>query len=69
MADKEAAAPMEEKREAANSVSEVDEKGRETASHDGSEFDLVSYHEHNAGRLVVDPECALSLVVRLLVLE
>ncbi|KAI0711544.1 MFS general substrate transporter [Earliella scabrosa] len=56
MADKEAAAPMEEKREAANSVSEVDEKGRETASHDGSEFDLVSYHEHNAGRLVVDPE-------------
>ncbi|EJF58944.1 MFS general substrate transporter [Dichomitus squalens LYAD-421 SS1] len=43
------------------SVSEVDEKGRgpqeSTSQVDvGSEFDLVSYHEHNAGRLVVDPE-------------
>ena len=50
------AAAVSEKQEGANSVSEVDEKGRETASHDGSEFDLVAYHEHNAGRLVVDPE-------------
>ncbi len=45
-----------EKHEVTNSVSEIDEKGRDTASHDGSEFDLVAYHEHNAGRLVVDPE-------------
>ena len=41
------------------SVDEVDEKGQdkqESTSQDGSEIDLVSYHEHNAGRLVVDPE-------------
>nr|ANC28061.1 major facilitator superfamily [Polyporus umbellatus] len=44
-----------EKNEATNSVSEVEERGRD-ASLDGSEFDLLSYHEHNAGRLVVDPE-------------
>ena len=41
------------------SVNDVDEKSQdkqESTSQDGSEIDLVSYHEHNAGRLVVDPE-------------
>ena len=59
MSDHEAtAAAMAEKHDATHSVSEVDEKGRdrESTSQDGSEFDLLAYHEHNAGRLVVDPE-------------
>ncbi|KAI0777512.1 MFS general substrate transporter [Trametes elegans] len=41
------------------SVEDVEEKlqDKDTASsHAGSEFDLVAYHEHNAGRLVIDPE-------------
>ena len=36
-----------------------DEKARVRGSvESGSEIDLLSYHEHNAGRLVIDPECA-----------
>ena len=58
MTDKEALPSMTEKHEAANSVSEVDDKARDSASSQGtSDFDPNSYHEHNAGRLVVDPEC------------
>ncbi|KAI0826521.1 MFS general substrate transporter [Trametes gibbosa] len=43
---------------ATNSVEEVSEKlhDRDSSSNAGSDFDLVAYHEHNAGRLVVDPE-------------
>ncbi|KAI0634985.1 MFS general substrate transporter [Trametes polyzona] len=46
------------KHDASNSMEEVDEKvpEKETASGTESEFDLNSYHEHNAGRLVIDPE-------------
>ena len=58
MAEKDASniATME-KNDAAQSVNEVEEKGRDRASSQaGSEIDLVAYHEHNAGRLVVDPE-------------
>ena len=45
------------KNETTNSIHEVDEKGRDHASSQtGSEFDLFAYHEHNAGRLVIDPE-------------
>ena len=38
------------------------EKNSEGVGHDtngnseGSTIDLLSYHEHNAGRLVIDPE-------------
>ena len=53
MTDKETATM--EKQEATHSMSEADEKGRD-GSPDGSEFDLLAYHDHNAGRLVVDPE-------------
>ena len=46
-----------EKNETTNSIHEVDEKSRDRASSQtGSEFDLFAYHEHNAGRLVIDPE-------------
>ncbi|KAI9058027.1 MFS general substrate transporter [Trametes sanguinea] len=46
------------KNDVSHSVESVNEKGHEkdTSSTTGSEFDFVSYHEHNAGRLVVDPE-------------
>ncbi|KAI0646132.1 MFS general substrate transporter [Trametes meyenii] len=46
------------KQVASNSVEDVNEKfhDKDTASNADSEFDLVSYHENNAGRLVVDPE-------------
>ncbi|KAI0367217.1 MFS general substrate transporter [Pilatotrama ljubarskyi] len=45
------------KNAATNSVEDVDEKLQDKdSSHAGSEFDLVSYHENNAGRLVIDPE-------------
>ncbi|KAH9941295.1 MFS general substrate transporter [Epithele typhae] len=54
MADKSAQDASVEKQEMTQSVSEVNEKG--ASSQAGSEFDLVNYHEHNAGRLVVDPE-------------
>ena len=48
---------MSEKHDAAQSINEVEEKNRDQASsQEGSELDLVAYHEHNAGRLVVDPE-------------
>ena len=30
----------------------------DSGSEEGSEFDLLAYHEHNAGRLVIDPEYA-----------
>lgn len=33
------------------------EAGHDTDAH-SSTIDLLSYHEHNAGRLVIDPECA-----------
>ncbi|KAH9855655.1 MFS general substrate transporter [Lenzites betulinus] len=49
----------EAKNGATNSVEEVAEKLHDkdaSSSNAESEFDLVSYHEHNAGRLVVDPE-------------
>ncbi|TFK90089.1 MFS general substrate transporter [Polyporus arcularius HHB13444] len=56
MSDKEALATTE-KQEATNSVSEVDHKAHDSgSSQDGSDFDPYTYHEHNAGRLVVDPE-------------
>ncbi|OSD07822.1 MFS general substrate transporter [Trametes coccinea BRFM310] len=46
------------KNDVSHSVESVNEKGHEkdASSTTGSEFDFVSYHEHNAGRLVVDPE-------------
>ncbi|KAI0746560.1 MFS general substrate transporter [Daedaleopsis nitida] len=58
MQGQESALPTNEKHEAANSVSEVDEKGhdRQSPSQASAEFDPVTYHEHNAGRLVIDPE-------------
>ena len=61
MADKDAsnnATATMEKNDATLSVNEVDEKprGDRASSQAGSELDLVAYHEHNAGRLVVDPE-------------
>ena len=57
MTDQEATAATNEK----HSLSEVDEKTRDgqSPSQDGADFDPVTYHEHNAGRLVVDPEYAL----------
>ncbi len=64
MSDKEALATTE-KQEATNSVSEVDHKAHDSgSSQEGSDFDPYTYHEHNAGRLVVDPEyvtCALRM--------
>ena len=59
MAEKDASnvATMDKNDAARDSVNEVEEKGRDRASSQaGSEIDLVAYHEHNAGRLVVDPE-------------
>ncbi len=45
------------KNDATNSVDEVDEKqGDKASSQAESEFNIYTYHEHNAGRLVVDPE-------------
>lgn len=44
------------KNDATNSVDEVDEKGDKASSQAESEFNIFTYHEHNAGRLVVDPE-------------
>lgn len=32
----------------------------EAQSAHSSEIDLLNYHEHNAGRLVVTPECVLN---------
>lgn len=45
----------------ADSVNDHDSTKKETSSEDrvasnASELDLISYHEHNAGRLVIDPE-------------
>ena len=59
MAEKDSSnvATMDKNDAARDSVNEVEEKGRDRASSQaGSEIDLVAYHEHNAGRLVVDPE-------------
>ena len=59
MAEKDASnvATMDKNDPTRDSVNEVEEKGRDRASSQaGSEIDLVAYHEHNAGRLVVDPE-------------
>ena len=49
---------MIEKVEATNTVLEVDQssRGREGYSQDDSDFDVIAYQEHNAGRLVIDPE-------------
>ncbi|KAH9896672.1 MFS general substrate transporter [Cubamyces lactineus] len=46
------------KHDTSHSVEDVDEKSRDkdTSSDTSTEFDFVSYHESNAGRLVVDPE-------------
>ncbi|KAI0658997.1 MFS general substrate transporter [Cubamyces menziesii] len=46
------------KHDTSHSVEDVDEKLRDkdTSSDTSTEFDFVSYHESNAGRLVVDPE-------------
>ncbi|CDO73900.1 hypothetical protein BN946_scf185016.g57 [Trametes cinnabarina] len=44
------------KNDVSHSAESVDEKTHDNSSTAGSEFDFVSYHEHNAGRLVVDPE-------------
>lgn len=71
MTEKEAMAAMAEKHEATNSVSEVDEKAndRETTSQASSEFDLLAYHEHNAGRLVIDPEYVSVVALSMLYTE
>lgn len=34
----------------------IDQVDRESSAGSGSEIDLLSYHELNAGRLIVDPE-------------
>lgn len=34
--------------------------GAEAQSAHSSEIDLLNYHEHNAGRLVIDPEYVLT---------
>ncbi|KAI1794168.1 MFS general substrate transporter [Ganoderma leucocontextum] len=41
-----------------NAVSDVKDRDRDSTSQvdDGSQFDFASYYDHNAGRLVVDPE-------------
>ena len=62
MADKEAAAPMEEKREAANSVSEVDEKGRAivcTTSLERAELKQEQIHAYGPDKLI--PRCKGSM--------
>lgn len=43
----------------------IDEKGSTSVEEQlvgelSSEIDLLAYHEHNAGRLVIDPEYVLS---------
>lgn len=40
----------------------IDQVDRGSSAGSGSEIDLLSYHELNAGRLIVDPECVFSLV-------
>jgi hypothetical protein len=39
--------------------------GHDVAVRDAQEIDLLAYHEHNAGRLVVDPECVWFFVLQL----
>ena len=48
----------DEKNSSAHSIDEKTEAqlAANVVTPSESEFDLVSYHEHNAGRLVVDPE-------------
>lgn len=54
----------------AQKVVDNDDIDSEKAAHagsgsvDDSEIDLLMYHEHNAGRLVVDPEYATSFCLR-----
>lgn len=43
----------------------IDQVDRGSSAGSGSEIDLLSYHELNAGRLIVDPECVLSIFFRL----
>lgn len=41
----------------------IDQVDRGSSAGSGSEIDLLSYHELNAGRLIVDPECVFPLSV------
>jgi hypothetical protein len=36
--------------------SDKNEHGSSASISDGSDIDLLSYHEKNAGRLIIDPE-------------
>ena len=40
---------------------EVSASVHDLAKESSSEIDLLAYHEHNAGRLVVDPEYVLQI--------
>lgn len=47
-----------EKHDSENAILDVDVKDRdkESTSQADDQFDFASYYDHNAGRLVVDPE-------------
>ena len=40
----------------------IDQVDRDSTG-SGSDIDLLSFHEANAGRLILDPECVLSFLL------
>jgi hypothetical protein len=45
------------------SEEKVYSENHERSSNNGSEIDLLSFHEQNAGRLIIDPECVFTTVI------